>query len=148
MENKYDLIVVGGGFAGVVAAIEASRKGLQVLLIEKYNCLGGAAVNCLVMPFMHYNTKDPQTGENIILTGNLFLEIMSEMRKIGGIHENGVTFDEEILKLVLNRMCAQNGVHILFNTTVINVTKRGENPKNWNCMQITLWMPPAMRSFL
>jgi succinate dehydrogenase/fumarate reductase flavoprotein subunit len=35
MENKYDLIVAGGGFAGVAAAIEASREGLRVLLIEK-----------------------------------------------------------------------------------------------------------------
>ena len=40
MQKIYDLIVVGGGFAGVAAAIEAARSGLQVLLIEKYNCLG------------------------------------------------------------------------------------------------------------
>ena len=95
MENKYDLIVVGGGFAGVVAAVEAGRKGLQVLLIEKYNCLGGAAANCLVMPFMHYYTKDLQSGEKIILTGDLFLEITSKLRNLGGILENGVTFDED-----------------------------------------------------
>ena len=48
-------------FAGVAAAIEASRKGLRVLLIEKYNCLGGAAANCLVMPFMKYSTKKLRT---------------------------------------------------------------------------------------
>ncbi len=125
MENKYDLIVVGGGFAGVAAAIEAGRKGLQVLLIEKFNCLGGAAASCLVLPFMPYTTKDPQTGKIIPLTGNLFLEITSEMQKMGGLHERGKIFDEEILKLVLNRMCAQAGVQLLFNTTVIDATKRG-----------------------
>ena len=43
MKTKYDLIVVGGGFAGTCAAIEAARHGVDVLLIEKYNCLGGAA---------------------------------------------------------------------------------------------------------
>lgn len=134
MKNKYDLIVAGGGFAGVAAAIEASRKGLRVLLIEKYNCLGGAAANCLVMPFMKYFTKNPQTGETIMLAGDLFLEIINEMRKIGGIHENGKIFDEEILKLVLNRMCAQCGVCILFNTTVINVTKQ-----DCRIVSVTAW---------
>jgi len=123
MENKYDLIVVGGGFAGTAAAIEASRKGLRVLLIEKYNCLGGAAANCLVMPFSKYITKDPQTGETIALTGGLFKEITDEMKKLGGLHENGKIFDEEILKLVLNRLCSLCGVELLFNTTVIGVNR-------------------------
>ncbi len=121
MEAKFDLIVVGGGFAGVAAAMEASRKGLQVLLIDKYNCLGGAAANCLVMPFMNYWTADPKTEENKLLTGDLFKEIVDEMEKLGGIHKNQKTFDEEILKLVLNRMCLRYGVTLLFNTTVTDV---------------------------
>ena len=61
MKNKYELIVVGGGFAGVAAAISAAKEGVDVLLIERYNCLGGAAANALVMPFMAYWTKTPDT---------------------------------------------------------------------------------------
>ena len=52
MNNHYDLIVVGGGFSGVCAAISAAKEGLNTLLIERYNCLGGAAANALVAPFM------------------------------------------------------------------------------------------------
>ena len=59
----YDLIVVGGGFSGVAAAIAAARQGMDVLLVEKGNCFGGAAVNCLVNPFMCYWTHDPKTKE-------------------------------------------------------------------------------------
>ena len=121
MKNTYDLIVVGGGFAGVTAAVEASRKGLQVLLIEKTNALGGAASNCLVLPFMNYWTKDPQTDENKILTGDLFMEIVTAMEKLGGLHSNQKTFDEEILKLVLQRLCVESGVELLFNATVVDV---------------------------
>ena len=77
------MIVVGGGFAGVAAAIEAARKGLQVLLVEKYNCLGGAAMNCLVMPFMPYWTIDPETGKQTILTGDIFTQIITELEKLG-----------------------------------------------------------------
>ena len=122
MKKKYDMIVVGGGFAGVAAAIEAARKGLQVLLIEKYNCLGGAAMNCLVMPFMPYWTIDPETGKQTILTGDIFTQIITELEKLGGtLQSKDSTFDEELLKLVLNRLCIECGVELLFNTTVVGV---------------------------
>ena len=116
--KKYDLIVVGGGFAGVCAALESARHGVNVLLVEKYNCLGGAAANCLVTPFMPYWTNDPETDEKHYLTGDMFMTIVEEMLKAGGMKDKGLSFDEEILKLVLNRMCAKYGVDLLFNTLV------------------------------
>lgn len=126
MDKKFDLIVVGGGFAGTAAALEAAEKGLQVLLVEKYNCLGGAAANCLVLPFMNHWTKDKESGDYQPLTGSLFLEITRRMAQLGGFHENKRTFDEEILKLVLNRMCMERGVELLFNTTVTGVEMDGK----------------------
>lgn len=119
MENKFDLIVVGGGFAGTAAALEAAGQGLQVLLVEKNNCLGGAAANCLVLPFMNYWTTDPETNAVQYLTGNIFIEMVSRIRELGGLKENEKTFDEEIVKLVLNRMCLERGVNLLFNTVVV-----------------------------
>ena len=76
MEAKYDLIVVGGGFAGVASAIQAAKSNLNVLLIEKYNCLGGAASNALVMPFMKYwtnnrKTKEKEAGEQPLFPSNM-----------------------------------------------------------------------------
>ena len=121
MKNRYELIVVGGGFAGVAAAISAAKNGVDVLLIEKYNALGGAAVNSLVMPFMPFWTKSKDNKEKIILSGNLFFEIYNEVNRLcdkTGIH---MDFDEEILKLVLNRMAIKHGVNLLFNTTVTDV---------------------------
>ena len=118
--KKYDLIVVGGGFAGVTAALEAARHGVDVLLVEKYNCLGGATANCLISPFMPYWSNDPQTDEKMYLAGDMFMNIVEEMIKIGGMNEKGLYFDEEILKLVLNRMCAEYGVELLYNTVVTN----------------------------
>lgn len=49
---EYDVCVVGGGTAGCFAAISAAQKGLKVLVIEKYGCLGGTSVNSLVTPSM------------------------------------------------------------------------------------------------
>lgn len=117
MKNRYELIVVGGGFAGVAAAISAARRGVDTLLIERFNCLGGAAANGLVMPFMSYWTNDSVTGKRKFLCGGLFREIVSEMQALSG-SENLMEFDEELLKLVLNRMCQKYGVNLLFNTSV------------------------------
>ncbi len=121
--DHYDLIVVGGGFAGVSAAIEGARSGLRVLLIERYNCLGGAAANALVLPFMRYYTKMPESGERKYLTGDLFLEIIDELKAVGGTRD-GRYFDEELLKLVLNRMCIKSGVSLLFDTVVTDVVRK------------------------
>ena len=87
--KKYDLIVVGGGFAGVTAALEAARHGVDVLLVEKYNCLGGATANCLISPFMPYWSNDPETDEKMYLTGDMFMNIVEEMIKIGGMNDKG-----------------------------------------------------------
>ena len=118
MNKKYDLIVVGGGFAGSMAAMEAARHSQKVLLVEKYNCLGGAAMNCLVMPFMNFWTNDPETNEQQFLTGDLFLEVVEQLRELGGMDDTRI-FHEETLKLVLNRMSLKYGVELLFNTTVV-----------------------------
>ena len=42
-DARYDVIVVGGGSAGVAAAVGAANTGAKVLLVEAYGFLGGAA---------------------------------------------------------------------------------------------------------
>ena len=132
MNKHYDLIVVGGGFAGVAAAMEAARHGRKVLLVDKYNCLGGTACGGLVMPFMPYSTREE--GNDRPLTGDLFLEIVDGLRELGGLTENRKRFDEEILKLVLQRMCLKYGVELLFNTTVI-----GAGVKDGKVLSLSAW---------
>lgn len=119
MSDSYDVIVVGGGFSGAAAAIAAAREDLSVLLIEKSNCLGGAAVNCLVNPFMPYQTR--LNGKVVELCRGLFLEIREKMRAAGGLEGKGAVFDEELLKLVLNRMALSAGVKLLFHSWLFEV---------------------------
>jgi len=71
------------------------------------------------MPFMNFWTHDPQTGEQQFLTGDLFLQVVEELRKLGGMDDTRI-FHEEPLKLVLNRLCLRYGVELLFNTVVVD----------------------------
>lgn len=127
--NKYEIIVVGGGFAGAAAAITAARLGKRVLLIEKYNCMGGAACYDLVNPFMPYSTLDPEDGKTRIeLSRGLFTEIVDRLRTLGGANQSkrSLPFNEEVLKYVLNTMALESGVDLLYQTYVTGVRKEGE----------------------
>lgn len=125
MEKSYEIVVVGGGFAGAAAAIAAARQGKQVLLIEKYNCLGGAAVYDLVNPFMgNWTHETDADGKRVRvdLSCGLFTEIVQRMEELGGVlHIAGITFNEEILKYVLNTMAIESGVNLLYQTYVTGV---------------------------
>ena len=72
--KQYDLIVVGGGMAGVAAAVSGAREGLSVLLIERSGCLGGAMANSLVYPFMQYETRDGK-----LLSAGIFVEMLERI---------------------------------------------------------------------
>ena len=122
--KKYDIIVAGGGFAGVAAAIAAGRLGKKVLLFDKSNCLGGAACNSLVFPFMPYTTVID--GKRQRLCAGIFKEIQDRMDEIRILldekdHMEGKSsFSEEHLKLVLNRMTAEAGVELLYHAYLCN----------------------------
>ena len=120
--KKYDVIVVGGGFAGAAAALSAARGGAKVLLMEKSNCLGGAAVNCLVNPFMPYTTM--MNGEQLALSQGIFKEIHEILEARGAMLREH--FSEEELKFVLNDLLLEAGVEFLFHAYIFEAKKQGE----------------------
>ena len=119
--RKYELVVVGGGFAGVAAAIAAARAGVDVLLVDKGNCLGGAAVNCLVSPFMPYSTVID--GEHVVLSAGIFSEIIRRMDERHAMVGERYFLEEE-LKFVLNDMVLEAGVKLLFHAYIFKAEKR------------------------
>ena len=120
--KEYDLAVIGGGFAGVAAAIAAAREGADVIIIEKSNALGGAATNCLVNPFMPYKTKI--NGEPTALSAGIFAKIHQRLEERGAMR--GETFLEEELKYVLSEMVFEAGVSILYHAYIFEVQNDNE----------------------
>ncbi len=129
-----DVLVVGGGPAGICAAIAAAREGARVLMIEQNGFSGGMATAGLVGPFM---TCYDKTGETMILRG-LFEEIVTALVERGGAihpsevfggtpytswikvgHDHCTPFDAEMLKKLLDDMLTQAKVDILYHTSFL-----------------------------
>ncbi|MDO4739851.1 MAG: FAD-dependent oxidoreductase [Eubacteriales bacterium] len=131
---QYDLIVIGGGFSGVAAAIAAARQGARVALFEQGGALGGAAVNCLINPFMPNATKIGEEKKYTELTQGLYAEICGRMDKEFSACTSRC-FHEEYLKVVLDRMCKEAGVKVLFHSTLVSVEMDGERAAGVRVMQ-------------
>lgn len=136
--KKYDVAVIGGGFSGVAAASAATRTGAKVIIVEKGNCLGGAAVNCLVNPFMAYWTE--VNKERVNLSAGIFNEIHKRMEKRNAM--NNETFLEEELKYVFNEMVSEANIDLLFHAYIFKANKFEETVKSVSlatkCGEITL----------
>ena len=139
--GEYEVCVVGGGPAGVCAAIEAARAGKRTALAEATGMLGGMATSALVGPFM---TCYDSRGEERVVRG-IFDEIVERMIAIEGAispdmtdapsvytsflkkyHRRVTPFDSFALQLVLDRMCIEAGVEIfLYTKYVDSIVKDG-----------------------
>ena len=114
-----EVIVCGGGPAGLCAAVAAAQEGADTLLIERYGFLGGMATAGLVNPFMPYYTG----GEQII--EGLFQQIIDRLDAASGwSHRQDEwardAFDPEIMKLVAQEMLQEASVRLRLHTMVVD----------------------------
>ncbi|MFH1676379.1 MAG: FAD-dependent oxidoreductase [bacterium] len=110
-----DVCVVGGGMAGSSAAIASGRLGVDTLLVEQYEFLGGMATSGMVMPFM-----SNRIGNRDLVKG-IYEDIVDALIARGGakrdINNPGVIpFDKEQLKYVLNEMVIGAGTKMMLHT--------------------------------
>ena len=109
-----DVAVCGGGTAGAFAAIAAAEQGKTVLVIEQFGSLGGTATNGLVTPVMHSKIKDnPQSSY-------IQKKLVQQLKRYAGCNEAGDKFDPLVLRFVLEELCVEADVHLLYHTYVID----------------------------
>ena len=119
-EYQYDVVVIGGGPAGVVAAIAAARQGVSTLLVEQNGYLGGMLTVAGVGPQMTYHAGHTQIirgiPEEIVKTmcDNGFSP--GHMEDFVGYASSVTPFDPEGLKYVLESMALDAGVKLLYHT--------------------------------
>ena len=128
-----DVLVVGGGAAGLAAAVTAARQGLRVVLLERYGFCGGGAVAGLsgTICGMYEASDNPQASPMQVVHGFLD-EFVEAMEARGGLTppvRYGKTFtrvhDPLVWRDVADALLMEAGVKVLFHTTVIDVLMEG-----------------------
>ena len=124
-----DVLVIGGGPAGVAAAIAASRTGAETYLVERYNHLGGLWTGGLVLPLLSTHAIDKQKRTKKVIHG-LGGEMAQRLFDLGmAIHEVNPTIDPEAGKYVLEEMIMESGVNMLYHSWGVNAIMDGNNIK-------------------
>lgn len=123
--DSADVVVVGGGPAGVSAAIAASRGGSDVLLLEREYFLGGLFTGCGVTPIINMYTPDPDWRKPAV--AGVCKELVDRLDAVGMICNEKIRpkVDPEAAKYYMEEMIAEAGVRILYGVQVAQVVMSG-----------------------
>ena len=125
-----DVLVAGGGPAGLCAAVASARSGARTAVIEQWPMLGGQSTMCRVC---YYHTSD-RTREVIF---GLTQEFIERLKRHGGItqfhsfpraHETYV-FSPEWMSIVCDELVRENKVRTLCYTPCVDVRTSGRRIK-------------------
>lgn len=123
--KQYDVIVAGGGMAGVSAAVNAARRGCSVLLVEQSGMLGGQGtsgqVNIVMASLYRFYGFGLELMEKLIAEGNAYLVPNPAVKGF-----RYYPFYGEKMKLALDKALAENGVDLLLHTKIFGVKREGD----------------------
>lgn len=126
MERKldYEVVVLGGGSAGIAAGIAAAKTGAKTIILERHSSFGGAATNGGINTYCGFYTRGEKPTQVVYGIGNEVLERLHDygvntdyiISKVTG--NVTVRFDPETLKLVLDDMIRDSECDALLHAYV------------------------------
>ena len=130
--GEYDVAVLGGGPAGIAAAVAAARAGRRTLLIERYGFLGGMGTAAGVTNFcgLHANVH----GEMRRLVRGIASDLLDRIDRLGGLNAPHLilgkilaqAYDTAAYKIAADDLLAHHKVDILFHALGAGVVMEDE----------------------
>ena len=137
--ERYDVAVIGGGTAGVIAAVQSAREGAKTLLVEKNEILGGTMVaGGVAYPGLFFAWKKQiiaGIGWELVVKaardgGNPLPDPSTQERQRHYLHQ--VRLNGAVWALICDEAVHDAGVHVLLDTMIAGVKE------NYTEKQITL----------
>lgn len=130
---QYDVVIAGGGTAGVAAAVGATRAKAKTLLIERNPYLGGEATHSGVSAFCGFYTCGGNPVKAVAGVGEELLKEMESLNSesvdyiISATGNKNINFHPEYLKCAMDNVLEKEGVTCFLHTRIIGAkTKDGE----------------------
>jgi hypothetical protein len=127
IHGEYDVVVLGGGPAGMAAAVAAARAGRKTLLVERYGFLGGMGTAAGVTNFcgLHANVH----GEIRQVVHGVAADLLARIARLGGLNTPHALFgktvaqayDTAAYKIAADELMLAHGVELLFHAWAAGV---------------------------
>ena len=128
VHGEFDVVVVGGGPAGIMAATAAARTGYSTILLERYGFLGGAGTAGGLSTFCGLHAK--VHGEHRQVIHGLADELLDRLAKLDGLSRPHLTindgiqaqaFDISSYKIAADELVVGSGAGLLFHAMAVGL---------------------------
>lgn len=128
--GEFEIVVVGGGPAGIAAAVAAARSGRRTILIERYGFLGGMGTAAGVTNFcgLHANVH----GDIRQVVHGVADDLLARIGRLGGLNEphsvfgktKAQAYDTAAYKIAADDLITSSGASLLFHALAVGVSMK------------------------
>ena len=135
-----DVLVIGGGAAGVAAAIASARSGVKTMLVERHSFFGGKATASIVGTICGLYLRN-KNSESIFVTNGFakeFAELLQKQSSTQAQHNaeglHYLPYHPFVFKTLCDELLRKAGVEVFFHTTIHSCKTENDTIKSLSAL--------------